>query len=68
MTKFQELTNTKFATTTDLVDYLFANNFIFKVDPETQKDIYIRDDSQTRNKTYHYTVAEKDGYIILLAN
>jgi hypothetical protein len=40
----------------ELVNGLFASKLIFVIDNETKEDIYILNESKTRNQSEHYQV------------
>lgn len=65
MKSIDALEKIEFNSTEELINYLFENKIVFKVDPETTKDIYILDESKSRNKSLHYTLINRDGKIAL---
>ena len=63
-TQYEMLSEYKFDDLSQMIRFLQNNNYRFKVDPETKKDIYVLELGEYRNKSHHYeidTITDK-GY------
>lgn len=56
-TKYERLTEYKFDDLSQMIKFLQDNDYRFKVDHETKKDIYVLELGEYRNKSHHYEIS-----------
>lgn len=54
----EKIKATKFDSVQNLIDSLFASKLIFAVDSATKEDIYILNQTKTRNQSERYGIAQ----------